>query len=45
VVALADVPVVPRLLFRLVCGPAYRKRFTALYGDLPMGPNPVRVLS
>ena len=43
--ALADVPLLPRVLFRLVWGPQYGKRFTALYGDLTPGPNPVRVLS
>jgi hypothetical protein len=43
--ALRTVPAVPRLLFRLLWWPAYRKRFTRLYGDLPMGPNPTRVLS
>jgi hemerythrin HHE cation binding domain-containing protein len=44
-VALAGVPLVPRLLFRLLWGPSYAKRFRALYGDLPTGPPPVRVLS
>jgi hypothetical protein len=44
--ALAGLPFVPRTLFRLVWGPAYRKRFAALYGsDVAMGPNPTRVLS
>ena len=43
--ALAGVPLVPRLLFRLLWGPSYAERFRALYGDLPMGPPPVRVLS
>lgn len=43
--ALSTVPAVPRLLFRLVWWPSYRKRFTRMYGDLPLGPNPVRVLT
>lgn len=43
--ALAGVPLLPRVLFRLLWAPAYAKRFRALYGDLPMGPPPRRVLS
>jgi len=33
--ALQEVPIVPRILFRTVWGPAYAKRFTALYGGRP----------
>lgn len=43
--ALSTVPAAPRLLFRFVWWPSYRKRFTRMYGDLPLGPNPVRVLT
>lgn len=44
--ALHDIPVVPRVLFRLIWWPAYRKRFVDLYGrDAVLGPNPRRVLS
>ena len=44
-VALAGVPLLPRVLFRLLWGPSYDKRFRALYGDLPKGPPPRRVLT
>ena len=43
--ALATVPAVPRLLFRLAWWPSYRRRFARMYGDLPLGPNPTRVLT
>jgi len=33
--ALSEVPLVLRVLFRTVWGPAYAKRFTALYGGRP----------
>lgn len=33
--ALREVPLAPRVLFRTVWGPAYAKRFTALYGGRP----------
>jgi hypothetical protein len=39
--ALRDVPWLPRMLFRRVWGPAYARRFVALYGDEPAVPLPV----
>jgi hypothetical protein len=38
--ALATVPWLPRTLYRMIWGPAYRKRFTALYGESPAVPVP-----
>ena len=44
--ALRGVPLAPRILFKLIWGPAYEKRFAELYGaDATYGPNPRRVLS
>jgi hypothetical protein len=44
--ALKAVPLLARVLFRLVWWPGYQKRFRALYGaTAPVGPNPRRVLS